>query len=51
MKKAGLQAAPLVGILYKPDVQRNFYKGLEQALPQLTDSIEKKIAALPPDKN
>ena len=30
MKKAGLQAAPLVGILYKPDVQENFYKGLEE---------------------
>jgi TolA-binding protein len=51
MKKAGLQAAPLVGILYKPDVQRNFYKGLEQSLPQLTDLIEQKIAALPPEKN
>jgi TolA-binding protein len=51
MKKAGLQAAPLVGILYKPDVQKKFYKGLEQALPQLTDLIEQKIAALPSEKN
>jgi TolA-binding protein len=51
MKKAGLQAAPLVGMLYRPDVQKIFYKGLELSLPQLTNLIEQKIAVLPSGKN
>jgi TolA-binding protein len=51
LKKAGLQAAPLVGMLNDPKKEMEFYKSLEQKLPQLTDSLEKKIAALPPGKN
>jgi TolA-binding protein len=47
LEKAGLQAAPLVGLLNDPKVERNFYVRLETKLPQLTDMIEKKIAALP----
>lgn len=48
-KKAGLQGAPLVGLLYDTKRQKTFYRELEKALPQLKDSLEKKIAALPPD--
>ena len=51
LKKAGLQAAPLVGMLNDPNAERKFYGRLEQKLPQLVESIEKKIAALPPGKN
>jgi hypothetical protein len=51
LKKAYLQAAPLVGMFYKPGAQENFYKSLEQALPQLTNLVEQKIAALPPSRN
>jgi TolA-binding protein len=51
LKKAYLQAAPLVGTLYDADRQRKFYADFEAALPQMTDAIEKKIAALPPPKN
>ena len=50
VKKAGLQAAPLVGMLNDPEAERKFYKNLETLLPQLTDIIEKKIAALSPAK-
>ena len=48
LKKAGLQAAPLIGLLNDPKAERNFYVRLETKLPQLADMIEKKIAALPP---
>jgi TolA-binding protein len=51
MKKAGLQGAPLVGMLNDSEAEKLFYKSLERVLPQLTDSIEKKIAALPPEKS
>jgi TolA-binding protein len=51
VKKAGLQAAPLVGLLNNPDAERNFYESLKGLLPQLADSIGKKIDALPPPKN
>lgn len=51
MKKAGLQAAPLVGLLNDPDTERIFYGNLKKCLPQLADSIDKKIAALPPAQN
>jgi TolA-binding protein len=51
VKQAGLQAAPLVGLLDDTKVEIKFYKALEQLLPQLADTIEKKIAALPPEKN
>ncbi len=51
LKKAYLQAAPLAGMFYDPKVQEKFYKGLEQALPQLTDLVEQKISTLPPGKN
>jgi TolA-binding protein len=51
LKEAGLHAAPLVGMLNDVKAEKLFYKSLETALPQLADSIEKKIAALPPDKN
>jgi TolA-binding protein len=51
VKKAGLQAAPLVGLLNNPDAERKFYVSLKVLLPQLAETIEKKIAALPPGKN
>jgi TolA-binding protein len=51
VKKAGLQAAPLVGNLYDADKQRNFYGDFRKALPQLSDLIDQKIAALPPESN
>jgi TolA-binding protein len=51
LKKAGLQAAPLVGILNDPNAERKFYGRLQAKLPQLAAGIEKKIAALPPGKN
>jgi outer membrane protein assembly factor BamD (BamD/ComL family) len=50
VKEAGLQAAPLVGMLDDADAEREFYRDLEGMLPQLADAIEKKIAALPPGK-
>jgi TolA-binding protein len=49
MKKAGLQAAPLVGLLYQPGAQKMFYLDLEGVLPQLKETFEKKIAALSPE--
>jgi TolA-binding protein len=51
LKKAYLQAAPLVGILYDADRQKNFYAGMEKALPQLADLIKKKIDSLSSQKN
>jgi hypothetical protein len=51
LKEAGLHAAPLVGLLNNATTEILFYKDLESALPQLTDSMEKKIAALSADKN
>jgi outer membrane protein assembly factor BamD (BamD/ComL family) len=53
VKKAGLQAAPLVGRgrLNAPKAEEAFYGSLKTVLPQLTDLIEKKVAALPPGKN
>jgi TolA-binding protein len=48
--KAGLQAAPLIELLDDTGTERRFYENLERTLPQLADSIEKKIAALPPEK-
>jgi hypothetical protein len=38
-------------MLNDPNAERKFYGRLEQKLPQLVESIEKKIAALPPGKN
>ncbi len=49
-KKAGLQAAPLVGMLNNAEAERKFYVSLKRLLPQLADSIDRKIAALPPPK-
>ena len=49
LKKVYLQAVPLVGMFYDVDTLRKFYTGMETALPQLTDLIGKKIAALPPE--
>jgi TolA-binding protein len=51
MKKAGLQAAPLVGLLNNLDAERKFYGSLKKCLPQLADSIDKKIASLSPAQN
>jgi tetratricopeptide (TPR) repeat protein len=51
VKKAGLQAAPLIGMLDDPDAERKFYRQLAKLLPSLADLAEKKIAALPPEKN
>ena len=41
------RAAPLVGRLNDLKAERNFYGGLKEALPQLSDLVDKKIAALP----
>jgi TolA-binding protein len=49
--KAGLQAALLIGLLNDPDAERKFYGSLEARLPELAETIEKKIASLPPAKN
>jgi hypothetical protein len=46
-----LLAAPLVGRINDPDAERAFYGSLKGVLPQLTDLIEKKVAALLPAKN
>jgi hypothetical protein len=51
LKEAGLKAAPLVGLLNNAETERKFYESLKTALPQLTDAVEKKLAALPPGKN
>jgi TolA-binding protein len=51
LQKAGLQAAPLVGMLNNPDAEKKFYVSLKKCLPQLADFIDKKIAALPPVQN
>lgn len=48
LKNAALRAAPLVGSLNNPDAERKFYGTLKKCLPQLADTIDKKIAALPP---
>jgi tetratricopeptide (TPR) repeat protein len=48
-KEAGLRAAPLVGRLNDLKAERAFYGSMKEALPQLSDSIDKKIAALPPE--
>jgi TolA-binding protein len=50
VKKAGLQALPLVEALGVGDPQK-FFDHLERLFPQLKDSLEKKRAALPPAKN
>lgn len=50
-KKAGLLAAPLVGMLNNYQTQTNFYTQLKMKLPQLAAQVDKKIAALPPEKN
>jgi tetratricopeptide (TPR) repeat protein len=46
VKEAGIRAAPLVGTLLDSSRQLNFYNALEQKLPQLKASIDKKIDAL-----
>jgi TolA-binding protein len=48
-KEAGLREAPLVGRLNDVKSERLFYGSLKEALPQLSDLIDKKIAALPPE--
>ena len=50
-KKAGLQAAPLVGLLDSPEAEKNFYLRLKKLLPQLSAQVDKKVAALSPEKN
>lgn len=50
IKKAGLQALPLMMTLKEGDVDR-FFKRLETLLPQLKDSLERKKAALGAAKN
>jgi hypothetical protein len=54
VKKAGLQALPLIEALGVSDPQK-FFDHLEWLFPQLKDSLEKKRAAaqehLPPGKN
>jgi outer membrane protein assembly factor BamD (BamD/ComL family) len=50
-KKAGLLAAPLVGVLNNYQTQTNFYAQLKMKLPQLAAQVDKKVAALSPEKN
>ncbi len=50
-KKSGLQAALLVGLLNQPQTEKLFYVRLKTLLPQLSSAIEKKISALPAEKN
>jgi TolA-binding protein len=50
VKKAGLQALPLVEALGVADPEK-FFDHLEKLFPQLQESLEKKRAALPPAKN
>ena len=50
-KEAGWRAAPLVGRLNDVKSERLFYGSLKEALPQLTDLIDKKVAALPQETN
>jgi tetratricopeptide (TPR) repeat protein len=47
VKKAGLQALPLIGSVGSGDIKQvnNFFNRLEALLPQLTDALEKKRAA------
>lgn len=51
VKKAGLQAAPLIGLLNTPGAQKIFYNKLQAKLPSLTAAIQKKIDTSPPEKN
>jgi TolA-binding protein len=51
LDKAGMSAALLIGLLNNPDAENKFYLRLETKLPQLTAAIEKKRAALSPQKN
>jgi tetratricopeptide (TPR) repeat protein len=51
LKKAGLQAAPLVGRFDGVRAQKKFYESLQASLPPLAGAIQKKIAALPVEKN
>ena len=50
-KKAGLQAATLVSTLNNYQTQTNFYTQLKMKLPQLAAQVDKKLAALPTEKN
>ncbi|MEY4918078.1 MAG: hypothetical protein RL616_1991 [Verrucomicrobiota bacterium] len=50
-KKAGLQAASLVGLLNQPGAEKKFYERLKTLLPQLSVAVKKKLAALPGEKN
>ncbi|MBW8863582.1 MAG: tetratricopeptide repeat protein [Verrucomicrobia bacterium] len=49
VKKAGLQAAPLVRSLFDLRRQKIFYLSLQTNLPPLAEAIQKKIDALPPE--
>jgi TolA-binding protein len=51
VKKAGLQAAPLIGLLNNAEAERKFYGSLKTLLPPMAEIIDKKLAALPPPKN
>jgi TolA-binding protein len=51
VKKAGLQAAPLVGRFDGVRAQKIFYLNLQATLPALASAIQKKLGALPPEKN
>ncbi len=51
LKKAGLQAAPLVGRFDGVQSQKLFYANLQTNLPPLGEAIRKKMAALSPEKN
>jgi TolA-binding protein len=51
IKYAGSRAAPLIGMLDDTAAEKKFYQRLAKLLPSLGDLAEKKIAALPPEKN
>ena len=50
LKKAGWQAVPLVGRFDGVRAQKLFYESLRANLPALAEAIQKKMAALPPEK-
>ena len=50
-KESGLRAALLIGLLDSPAAEKIFYARLKKLLPQLAAQVDKKVAALSPEKN
>jgi len=51
VKEAGLRAAPLIAQFDGVAAQRKFYASLQAKLPSLKEAVQKKLDALPPEKN